>query len=277
MKIEPLSQGSGTSLFGHIVSTVKNRAIKLSQIEQNTKMSYSSVCRSFSEKRELTPLEYAQILNFLYTPEEAAEVAIKYAPYDESLIKLVSDIGSDETINGAQESFLTDRKTFSIANLIELGYFKNKGQVKEIFGLSGVKILEDMNKEKLITLSNSGEIKNNFIKIKPSFATLRRQIALSSKYHKDQNCGKMKNFIYFGTKLVSKETRTFIQVSIRLFKEILSSILHDERLAVSKIDALSEHLKTFTHNKNQMKTEPIFCSILLDDFKSVDDTKEVLQ
>lgn len=268
---------STTRLYSHVLATLKEKGIKASHIEQNTQMSYSSVSRTLNEKRDFTPLEYAELLNYIYTPSEARETAAKFAPNDEALIKLVSDVGSEEIINETQEAFLTNYKSFSIANLIELGYFNNETQVKEVFGLAGVKILNDMNKEKLISLSSDGNIKNNFVKIKPSFASLRKQIALSADYHKDENCGKMKNFIYFGTKLVSKETRTFIQVSFRLFKEIISSILHVGEVAPNKVDNLSAHLKSFTYNEKLIKTEPIYCSMLLDDFKSTDDNKGVLQ
>ena len=277
MKVETYAQPEKKCLYTHIVSTIQDRDIRKSDLEKNTLMSYSSISRTLKEERDFTKLEYAEILNYLYSPEEALRIVEAYSPNDNALIKLVSDVGSEEVFSPTQEKFFTENSSFSVANLIELGYFETKDQVKELYGLAGISILLKMEKEKLVSISPSGNIKSKFNRAKPSFDTVRKQIALSTLSHKDENCGKMKNFLYFGTKLVSKETRTFIQVLIRQVKEIISSILHENDIESSKIDALTKHLKDFTYQKSQKKTEPIFCSIVLDDFKPTQKEKEVLQ
>ena len=277
MKVETYAQPERKCLYSHIVSTIEKRDIRKSELEKNTLMSYSSISRTLKEERDFTKLEYAQILNYLYSPEEALEKIKIYSPDDYALIALVSDLGAEEAFNDEQEKFFTHSESFTVANLIELGYFENVGQIKELYGLSGLATLNKMEKEKLVSVSQAGAIKSKFNRAKPSFETIRKQIALSSSLHKNENCGKLKNFIYFGTKMVSKETRTYIQVLIRHVKEIISSILHDNSIEPSKIDALNKHLKEFTYSKDQNKTEPIFCSIVLDDFKPTQHEKEVLQ
>ncbi len=272
-----LSNQENTSIFEMISNHVRDHSISLKDIERNTSLSYSTLNRSFNEKRDFQPLELAEIMNFLFEKEASLSLINQHEPNNTTLLNLLSDTSTKDRINQDQERLFTDPNTFALANMIELGYFKTVEQVKESMGYSGVTTLLDMESLSIVSIDTNGNIKSKFEKLKPNFNVLRKQISNSSNYHKDKNCGKLKNFIYFGTQLISKEKRTLIHHATRYFKEIISAILHNDMVNLNALDQLNSLLRDVNIDKTTQRTEPIFYSILLDDFKSFEDDRRVLQ
>ena len=183
------------SLNEEILKSLKEKNISLKDLESKTSLSYSTLHRSFSEKREFTPSELVEILGVAFGKNESIEIIKKYFQDSSPLVNLFSDLNSEEKFNDVQNNLLTDKKTFSTSNLIELGYFQNEKQVSELLGLTGLSILKNMAKNKVINLNSDGKIVSNFTVFRPSFDVVRKQIKNSVDYHKDSNAGKMKNFV----------------------------------------------------------------------------------
>lgn len=255
---------------------VGEQKIKLSDLANKTSLSYSSVNRGFNRKKKFNILESIEILNVLFSREDALNIIKQYYPQADPVLNLLKDIKSDSQISSDQEMYLSNPKTFAITNLIELGYLKTTKEVKEMFGTEGKSLLTKLALTGMVVISKDGNIKSQLYRAKPSFETIRSQISNATAYHKDSNCGKFKNFIYFGTQLISKEKRVKIYKITRLFKELMSSLIHEDSIDSKKLDQLNEEFKTY-EKSNTKKTEPIYYSMMFDDFHNTEYNNEVLQ
>jgi hypothetical protein len=250
--------------------------IKKSDICKNTSISYPTINRTFNRKRDFTILECIEVLNFMYSKDDALNIVKKYYPESDAVLNLLKDINTENKYNADQEQYLKNPKTFALTNLIELGYLDTTKKIKEVYGQEGINLATKLSLTGIITISKDGKITSRLNRGKPSFQAIREQIKNATSYHKDSNCGKFKNYIYFGTQLVSKEKRTKIYKVTRIFKELISSLIHEDRVDPKMLQDLNDEF-TMTEKSNTKRTEPIYYSILFDDFHNTEYNNEVLQ
>lgn len=266
------------TLTQFLSSELERRKISKSDISRNTSLSYSTVHRSFNGEREFTELEMVEVLLHVYSnSEEARNIVSTKFPQNKIITNLLSrDTGSLQ-FNSKQQEYFSNYDSFALSNLVHVGYLHSIQQVQEIYGISGVGLIQKMQRDSLLTIDSHGNIKTSHDTHNSTLTGIKDQIANATKFHKQSNCGQMKNYAYFGTRLLSKERRNLVHRLSQLFVEMMKLLITSNEIPEKNLKRLSDIIIDSKKLQEGQKTEPCFIGLIYDDFLSPSKLKETYQ
>lgn len=255
------------SLGEYIKEELKRQAISANELCRSTVLSYGTIYRVLTKGRELRPFEFLEIARVLFDKSKTKELIEKfYSSYNDELLITLEKTSKTDSLDDNFDVF-TNERTFQIANLIQVGYFKSLPEVHNAFGDIGIKVLKNMSESGLVKFDSKQNIEITNNKLRPNINVVKKQISNSLKFHKIENCGQGKNYAYFGSGLKSSEERRKIQKFCTNIINTISCMIHSGNVPDENIKEITRTLTEYNKiDKTADKTEPIFISLAMDDF-----------